>query len=147
MIESHTRDDSFITLFYSEIDAPNRKLSYSSAGHPPALLIRGGSGEIEDLPNTGVALGIEPDFPYRMKEGIGLEPGDALFVYTDGLTESRNHEREMFGVERLKATLLAACGKSAAEMSAGVLEAVTRHCGGGRLQDDLTWVVVRMVES
>jgi len=147
VIESHTKDDNFITLFYSEIDAANRRLSYSSAGHPAALLVRCRRGEIEELPKTGVPLGIQPDFPFRMREEIELDAGDVVFVYTDGLTESMNADREMFGVERVRQTLLELVNEPSARISEGVFERVRAHIGGGRTQDDLTWVVVRVTDS
>lgn len=144
VIESHTKDDNFVTLFYSEIDAANRKLSYSSAGHPPALLVRAATGEIEEFPKTGVPLGIQADFPFRKNEDIELDVGDVLLIYTDGVTESMNAEREMFGDDRLRQTLKELASLEAEQISKGLLDRVREFTGSARLQDDLTWVVARV---
>ncbi len=142
VIESHTKDENFVTLFYSEIDPANRRLSYSSAGHPPALLVRG-DGQVEELVKTGVPLGIQPDFPFRMNSDIAFESGDTLFVYTDGLTEAMDSNREMFGPERLRDLLVEQSGSDAETISKTVLERVTEHLDGAPPDDDLTWAVVR----
>lgn len=143
VIESHTKEDNFITLFYSEIDTVNRRLSYSSAGHPPALLLRADTGNVEELTKTGVPLGIQPDFPFRMAEDIALNAGDILFVYTDGLTEAMNPEREMFGEDRMREALKEMRAESAERISVGLLDRVQAFIGGERLSDDLTWVVAK----
>ena len=61
------------------------------------------------------------------EEVLQLEPGDALFLYTDGVTEAMNQEQEMFSQEKLTTTLASLAGKTAEEIVEGVLSAVREH--------------------
>jgi len=143
-LESHTRDENFVTLFFSAIDAANRRLAYSSAGHPPALLFRSGSGEVEELPKTGLALGIQRDFAYRERSGIQVDVGDVLVVYSDGLTEAMDPERRQFGIASLRETVAGAAGGSAREISERIDARIREFTGGASPPDDRSWVVVRV---
>ncbi|HLN58628.1 MAG TPA: PP2C family protein-serine/threonine phosphatase, partial [Thermoanaerobaculia bacterium] len=89
----------FLTLFFGLFEPDTGLLTYVSAGHNPALLVRG-SGEIERLNSTGVPVGMFPGASWR-EESVTLALGDMLCVYTDGLTEAVNAAEEEFGLDRL----------------------------------------------
>jgi sigma-B regulation protein RsbU (phosphoserine phosphatase) len=75
--------------------------------------------------------------PYRIAE-TRLRPGDALFLYSDGITEAFNPAEEEFGTARLEAALEAARGKSAAQLVEDVLAAATAFAAGAEQSDDIT---------
>ncbi|OUU25601.1 MAG: hypothetical protein CBC04_06410 [Verrucomicrobia bacterium TMED44] len=108
-LEERIRQDMFITLFFAIIDTKNKKLIYSRAGHEPAILIRnagqGDSAKVEELHGNGMALGMVPseifDEMIEDKETT-FNPGDCLFLFTDGVTEATNQEGEEFGIQNLK---------------------------------------------
>ena len=88
----------FATLFYGVLDASTHRLTYVSAGHPPAILFRNG---VADALQAGPgALGIDPDWTWSTKVQ-DLLPGDVLFVFSDGLPEAVSYNDEAFGMERL----------------------------------------------
>lgn len=96
----------FVTMFYIILDARNRVINYSSAGHNPMILFREENQQIYFLKPRGFPLGIDlPDPALFAKsltqEHVSLKQGDLLLVYTDGITEAMNPRREQFGEKRL----------------------------------------------
>lgn len=78
----------FLTLAYAVLDTRTRELIFASAGHPPALLLRAGSGAVERVERTGPALGLERRAAYDERT-IRMNAGDRLLLYTDGIFEER----------------------------------------------------------
>jgi sigma-B regulation protein RsbU (phosphoserine phosphatase) len=136
---SNTAPDKFITFFYGLIDAAQRKLVYSNAGHNSPILRRRDGSSIR-LPEGGVALGIFPEWRYEAGEAE-LAPGDRLVLFTDGVTEAMSPQGEEFGEERLLALLNAAPEAGAAEIQERILRAVTEF-SGSELHDDATLIVL-----
>jgi phosphoserine phosphatase RsbU/P len=126
----------FVTAFHGVLDLATGALRYCNAGHNPPYLLRAGGGS-ERLPATGVPFGVDGDLPYRLAETV-LRPGDALFLYSDGITEAFNPEDEEFGAARLEAALAAARGQGAAGMVARVLAATAEFAAGADQSDDIT---------
>ena len=102
-------DDMFTTAWMGVLEIPTGTLVYADAGHEKLALYRNGTWELPPKPNGAVALASFPpedyeELPdrYRFRtHTITLHPGDALFQYTDGVTEATNAENELFGEERL----------------------------------------------
>ncbi len=119
---------------------PGFTVRASSGGHPFPLVLRA-DGRLEEVEVTGTMLGVADD-PDLEEVVMHLAPGDALIVYTDGVTDARRHGGERFGEERLLAALLEAAGGSAAEIAEGVEAAVRAHHPGVSA-DDRAIVVLR----
>lgn len=94
----------FVTGFYAVYDPKDRSLVYSSAGHnPPRLRVGfvGPGGPVLELDRAqGLPLGILDDAEY-IEQQVRIDPGDALILYTDGITETFSPSREMFGTRKL----------------------------------------------
>ena len=90
----------FVTAWIGELDLESGRVSYVNAGHNPPIIIR--TDEDDDYLRTrpGLVLGAMSGVKYRSQE-VPLVPGEALYLYTDGLTEQTNDQGEMFGEERL----------------------------------------------
>src|SRR5215831_1105546 len=99
LLYENTADGDYATLFFAEYDDDTRKLRYSNCGHPPALLLRG-DGSLERLGSTCTVVGLFEKWDCAMEERE-LAPGDAILLYTDGVTEALNAKGEEFGEERL----------------------------------------------
>jgi len=99
LLYENTADGDYATLFFAEYDVDTRKLRYSNCGHPPALLLRG-DGSLERLGSTCTVVGLFEKWDCAMEERE-LAPGDAILLYTDGVTEALNAKGEEFGEERL----------------------------------------------
>src|SRR5204862_6139315 len=116
LLSAHNTASMFVTLFHGVLDLTSGELQYCNAGHNPPYVLRGGGGR-DALKPTGIPFGIDPDRDYRVEETV-LAPGDALFLFTDGITEAFNPKGEEFGNARLEQALEAARGRGAADILA-----------------------------
>jgi serine phosphatase RsbU (regulator of sigma subunit) len=126
----------FVTAFHGVLDLKSGVLRYCNAGHNPPYLLRAAGGH-ETLKATGIPFGVDGDMPYRIAE-TRLQPGDTLFLYSDGITEAFDPSVEEFGTTRLEAALEAARGKNATELVADVLAATATFAAGAEQSDDIT---------
>ena len=97
----HSPASRFITLFFAACDPATGRVVYVNAGHMPALLRRR-DGTFEHLTGGGVALGMFEHSKYEAHEA-GMEPGDTLVLYSDGVTEAENHHGQPFEESGLEA--------------------------------------------
>lgn len=133
----------FITLFFGVLDVGTGELEYSNAGHNPPRLIRP-NGEVIELPQTGnLVLGILAGHEFN-NEQIRLNPGDTLFLYTDGVTEAEDARPEEFGEDRLDRTLAGMSEMTVQEVAEGVMLAVQEFVVDAPQSDDITCLVVRL---
>ncbi|KKK77050.1 hypothetical protein LCGC14_2857500, partial [marine sediment metagenome] len=98
LVSSNSGPSTFVTLFFAILDLSLRKLDFCNAGHPPALIKRGGSNILK-LGSDSPVIGIDPDLSYHQSQ-FSLRVGDLMVLYTDGVIEARR-EKEFFGEERL----------------------------------------------
>jgi sigma-B regulation protein RsbU (phosphoserine phosphatase) len=138
-----TGDSQFLTLFYGVLDASQNTLIWSSAGHDPGLWMKKRSGEIHELPNTGMPLGISEDAAYEQAGPITLEAGDLILVGTDGIRETRNPNREMFGEERLHRILQAYSHETTRQICDRIVQSLQSFRQGSTQEDDITLVAIK----
>jgi sigma-B regulation protein RsbU (phosphoserine phosphatase) len=130
----------FVTLFCAVLDTKSGQLVFANAGHPAPVLVRQGQRpRLFDAASSKV-VGMQTNIAYR-KSLLQLEPGDALLLYTDGVTEAFNPAHEEFGDARLLQAL--AHPASAREMVAQVLDAVRAFAGGEPQSDDIALMAIR----
>lgn len=141
MLYRDTKPTEFVTLFYGVYDAKTHRFTYCNAGHPPALLLR--KGEVRELPGDNMVLGIEPNENYR-QDFVDLEPGDAILIYSDGLPDAMNFDKEPYGKERVLSAFKSSSGKSAQEIADHLLWDVRRFVGLTNRSDDLTMIVMKV---
>ena len=143
-VTRHAPASRFITLFLASFNPATGRLQFVNAGQTPPLLRRQ-NGTIERLMSGGVALGMFAGSTYESGE-VQMHPGDALLLYTDGITEAESPDGQPFdeaGLERTLALYACAYQKSAAtELGRAVFDAVERHRRDQRLADDLTVLVL-----
>jgi sigma-B regulation protein RsbU (phosphoserine phosphatase) len=122
------------------LNTSSGELLYSNGGHPPALLLRAGGG-VEALPGRGRLVGaLEGSYQTRSAR---LEPGDLLFLYSDGITEARNGADALFTAPALEAVLRDVDRSSAESVVRGVVEEVERFAGAAPPSDDRTALTLR----
>jgi PAS domain S-box-containing protein len=134
--------EQFCTVAYIRLrpEGEGAQLTVSCAGHPPPLLIRA-DGNIERVAASGRVLGPFAELG-AVDRSVTLGPGDALFVYTDGVTDARGAEG-FFGDERLRETLRS-CTDSSADDTVKAVEGALRDFHGGHPRDDIAFVVLRV---
>lgn len=138
-----TGDERFMTLFYGVLDADARSLEWTSAGHDPAFWLRRSSGRIEELPNSGIPLGVLDEAAYTPPGSVTIESGDIVLIGTDGIWEAANPAGELFGKPRLRELLASRADSNAAEILSAVVENVNEFRADQPQQDDITLVVIK----
>ncbi|GMU84489.1 MAG: hypothetical protein AMXMBFR47_43580 [Planctomycetota bacterium] len=136
----------FVTAFVGLYDADVQVLTYASAAHPPPRLVRGNAvRRLDDV--SGLPLGLDRTSAYE-QSSLHLRPGDRLVLFTDGVTESMNSARSLFGDERLDA-ILPAPVNSAQELLNRVTSSVRTFRGGRPAGDDETCLIafVKPIEA
>jgi sigma-B regulation protein RsbU (phosphoserine phosphatase) len=132
----------FVTAFYGVLDPVSGTLSYCNAGHCPPYLVSPLNGEpVQRLVRTGMPLGILGDETWE-RGVVQLGPGDALVLYTDGITEAVNEQNELFGEERLLESVKANLGRPAEDVRDAILGAVRGFAGDAPQSDDIALAVV-----
>jgi serine phosphatase RsbU (regulator of sigma subunit)/DNA-binding transcriptional regulator YhcF (GntR family) len=129
----------FITFFYAELDTANRRLSYVNAGHNPGILTRR-NGSCVTLESGGPILGVLPNAAYE-GDAVGLNPGDRLVIYTDGITEAIDPAGEEFGEERLIRLVGGAGVRNATQLQSTIMNTVGEFCRN-EFSDDATLLAV-----
>ncbi|MFN8124573.1 MAG: SpoIIE family protein phosphatase [Thermoleophilia bacterium] len=132
-------DGTFVATALMVIDLEGNRLRWCTAGHPPPLLVSA-SGTLRALEGAGPPCGVFPGTAYDARDAV-FEPGDTLFVSTDGLIEARR-DGEQFGEERLREVVLAGAGAAPRELVRSVHSAVNAWAAG-RLTDDVAIAVAR----
>ena len=139
-VSKHAPPSRFITLFLGLFDPRTGELEFVNAGQTPPLLLRAG-GSVERLSTGGVALAMFEGSTYQSGYAR-LDPGDALIMYSDGITEAESPAGVMFEETGLEAAVRATPGVSAAVIGRAVFRAVDDFRHGERLADDLTVLVL-----
>ncbi|HZI89862.1 MAG TPA: SpoIIE family protein phosphatase, partial [Candidatus Polarisedimenticolia bacterium] len=138
----------FVTMFYVVLDSVNRVVTYASAGHNPMILYRGESDATYFLKPKGIPVGINvPDEQLFRKtisvEKLTLRQDDMLVIYTDGITEAMNEEREQFGEARLLTAIKRHGHGTAQEFVDALTQEIREFTGGAEQNDDITLVAIK----
>jgi serine phosphatase RsbU (regulator of sigma subunit)/signal transduction protein with GAF and PtsI domain len=142
LIIADARSDLFVTLFYAVLQPQAGEVVYVNAGHMPPLLVHAGDGTTTELRTPGMALGVLHSFEFE-EHRVWLEPGDILVLYTDGVTEASNAQRDMFGRDQLAHTLSAHRDLSAPDLAQVVDTAIADFVGGAPQFDDFTLLIAK----
>lgn len=139
----HNDAEMFVTAWIGILEISTGKVRYVCAGHnPPVVISRSGTRYQKGV--SGFVLAGMEGFIYR--EGtFELQPGDKLFLYTDGVTEADNKAKELYGEERLLACLTKACDQDVDQVLTSVKADVAAHVSGADQFDDMTMVCLEWI--
>jgi serine phosphatase RsbU (regulator of sigma subunit) len=145
LIYSELQPDLFVTACYLVIVPPSGELAYANAGHQPPILVPRDSGEPRPLTNAAMPFGVDQGVVYS-DESLVLGSGDTLILYTDGVTDARNRDRQDYGEERLLETIRHAARpeRTAQEVAQAIFDDITEFSRQGERRDDMTIMVVRL---
>ena len=144
-------DDMFTTAWLGVLEISTGKLTYADAGHEKLAIYRDGKWELPRKPNGAVALGAFTQEDYEglpekyhfRNHVITLRPGDAVFQYTDGVTEAIDVDEELFGEQQLLDALNEAPNTSPGELLPFVRERIAKFAGEAAQFDDITMLGLR----
>ena len=138
---SHNREEMFVTVWLGILELSTGKIIAANAGHErPVLMHAGGDSELLNDPHSFAVGGIE-GIIYKEYE-IQLNPGDKLFLYTDGVPEATNADNKLFGTERMLNALNTVKAASPQGVLKGVRQAVDGFVKDAEQFDDLTMLCV-----
>ncbi|HEX8369903.1 MAG TPA: SpoIIE family protein phosphatase [Pyrinomonadaceae bacterium] len=140
-LAKNTPTNRFVTLFLAELDAESGAMNFINAGHNPPLIAHA-DGRIEQLASGGFPLGIMPMAQYDVGQ-TRLQKGEALVIYSDGVSEANNTKGEEFGVERLEEVVKKHLSASAAGLRDKVESALSSFTQTAPAGDDITLVIVK----
>ena len=142
LLASYSVEYMFVTMFYAIYNTKTGLVTYCNAGHNPPHILRA-DGTVEELPRTkNLIMGAFDGVSYK-EETLQLDHGDALVMFTDGVTEAMNQNREEFGTQRLSNTLSHLAGKSSQQIVEGVKTSLTEFVNGAEQHDDITMLVLK----
>ena len=134
----------FVTAFVAVLDTKTGQMDYVNCGHNPPLLGRDGTFAYMK-PHVALPLAVFPGTEY-VDERVALEPGDALFLYTDGITEAADETGALFGEEALLRALNGAGTGVPEALDGAVRAAVAGFVGQAEQSDDMTTLAVTYVK-
>jgi serine phosphatase RsbU (regulator of sigma subunit) len=140
MVQNHLEQGYFATLFFGVLDPATGSVVYINCGHNPPV-VRRRDGRQLSLNPTGPALGMLTDSSFRLG-WLNLEPGDVLYLYTDGVTEAKSVEDEFFTVERMSRVLDEDGADGAERLLACIDDGVNAHIGAAAQFDDITMMAL-----
>jgi sigma-B regulation protein RsbU (phosphoserine phosphatase) len=141
-LTAETEPSEFVTLFYGVLDSTAHRLTYSNAGHEPPILVR--DGQVTRLRTGGPLLGVSLQAKYAY-DGVELQPGDALVIYSDGACDAANYQGERFGRERLLESILRHAAYGAKRIVEEIQGDIRRFTGLAPAADDMTILAVKVV--
>ena len=150
LLVKSTDTHMFATFFYGILDQIKSTFTSTNAGHNPPLLFRA-DGKIKRLEAGGLVLGFLPDQHYS-QQTVKIKQGEVVVLFTDGITEaagpsSGKISENLFGEERLIEVIRASLTKSAVEIQAAILQAISDHTADTPQFDDITLVLIKRKEQ
>jgi sigma-B regulation protein RsbU (phosphoserine phosphatase) len=133
----------FITLIYIRIDKKEKELHWVCAGHDPGIIYDSNSNIFSELFNHGVPLGIDDNIEYP-ESGLMIRSGQVILLGTDGLWETHNDQRDMFGKEKLKGIIRDNADKPAIEIIDTIIDEIKDFRSSKKQEDDITLVVIKV---
>jgi len=132
----------FATIFCGVLDTETGEVEFANAGHNPPVLCR------KDRPNEflkmdhGCVLGPMPDTKFTLQK-IRLDPGDTLFLYTDGVTEAMNPQKQLFSDKRLQQALMELRDRDVSALIRALRDEIRRYAGDEPQSDDITMLALK----
>lgn len=132
----------FVTIFYGVLEVQSGQINYSIGGHNPPYLLSQRQGIMELDQHRGAPLGVKKNAHYDSSRVI-MQPGDGLFLYTDGITEAMDDGGNLYSEQRLETFLHRVAAASADEIAKQTISEVKEFAGGAPQQDDITVLVIK----
>jgi serine phosphatase RsbU (regulator of sigma subunit) len=136
-----TPSSRYVTLFAFVLRRDGAG-QYVGAGHNPSYLYRAATGVIEELTSSGVPMGLFPTAYYEAMP-FQMAVGDALIVYSDGLTDAESVSGDMFEEDRVKAIIRREAARGSAALGSAILGEVEEFTRDAVPTDDLTFLIVQ----
>ena len=139
LLSNSIRRGSFLTLFFGVLDIISGSFKFSNAGHNRPY-IRRADGTLETLTLGGLVVGFMPTQTYK-EDFFSFNPGDTLYIFSDGVTEAMNSHKELFSPEQLTDTITQSPADVASSLN-HIVTTVSRFVGDHPQNDDICMVEI-----
>lgn len=149
-LKPHLQTTMFMTMLLLEWNPTQKKMSWIGAGHEYLLHVKTRQAEVIAIPSGGIAVGMVPDITPLIKEqSFLLEENDFVVLYSDGISEAKNIQGEIYGLERLVTFLKnhATQEISAENLFEKIAIDVGRFMEGHQQEDDMTLIVMKATQK
>jgi sigma-B regulation protein RsbU (phosphoserine phosphatase) len=133
----------YFTIIYGLFDIRTKVLTFTQAGHPPFILAKKSVGELCKVGKGGFPVGMFEELDYESLS-ISLDPGDRLFLYSDGLTDCKNQNSEKFSEQKLIDLLKSTLHRPLSDVSSFVRNSISEWKGGNEFEDDITLLAIEL---
>lgn len=141
-IISDIRSGLFVTMFYGIIDPVSGMLTYCNAGHPPPYILGFQEKEVlETLRTTGLPLGISEDSDWKPAT-VQIPRDSALLLYTDGVIDAQNQQRDFFGIEQMLEVVQEMAGSTAQAVQEALISRIFTFIGAEPQLDDIALMIL-----
>ncbi len=140
LLRDDCRPHGFVTCFLATLEPATGLLTFTNCGHVPPLLVAPAGGTVE-LAEGGPVLGVFVNAAYGARE-VRLEPGQALVLHTDGVSEARGPDGEELGSERLRSVVHGGLSLGAEALAGEIVRVTREFTGSSAFEDDFTLVLV-----
>lgn len=145
-IASESTGGLFVTLAYAVFDAQNHKLFLSNGGHLPVVCVTAaGQSSLLEV-EEGMPIGILSGISFSKSERA-MNKGDCFALYSDGVSEARNHKKEEYGIENLQKVMTRYRVLSAQEILNKAVGSLNQFMGKAEQHDDITLVIIKSETS
>jgi phosphoserine phosphatase RsbU/P len=145
LISADHGGDRFMTMHLSVIDSKTRSMRWVSAGHDPVIVYDPATAAFSEVGEGDLPLGVMDDSEYREQTSAPLQPGQVLFIGTDGVWELPDAKGDEFGKDRLRDVIREAAPLSAHDIASAVRDRLTAFRGDTKSVDDVTFVIVKVL--
>jgi sigma-B regulation protein RsbU (phosphoserine phosphatase) len=145
LLVGDTGGDGFMTMLLMTVDAARKEMRWATAGHEVPVIYVPDEDRFIELKSTGMVLGVESGNTYTEDIFTDVNSGQIFLALTDGLWETFNKNGDMFGMPRVHELIRRHAHLPAQELSEKIIEEVTRFRGQERPEDDLTFVIVKVL--
>jgi phosphoserine phosphatase RsbU/P len=142
----HNAAGMYVTAVCGMLDVETRTLTFATAGHEPPLLVRGDEPSEPLETEGGRVLGLIEVGEYPVSR-CTLDAGDALVMYTDGVSEARDHSGDFYGNERLIAATSRDAAGTAGAITEGLLRDVKAFAADAPQSDDITILTLKLADE
>jgi phosphoserine phosphatase RsbU/P len=143
LLAASNREMMFATLFCSVVDLKSGEVFYCSCGHHSPIILRK-DRPVETIPVSNLPLGLDENARYKTNS-LFLDPGDQLFLFTDGFIDAVNSDGARFGDERLHETVERLRGQHADRFIPELMKSIDDFAGNEPQFDDLTALLINAV--
>ncbi len=144
LMSRDTRGEHFVTLFFAKVDPAGRSFHYASGGQ--GCFHIGANGDTTHVSAAGTVLGVLPDALMPAGPPVAVQRGDVLLLMTDGIPETMSPAGEMFGNERAVNIVREHRDRSSRDMIDALYHATCTFADGGDQKDDITAVVIKVLD-